>query len=73
MRPVHYQGVRSSPLKYVGNFIFDPFLQFFPFDSLGCVPENPCPDCCGVRIVGCPICSGSTVVVLSTVLSDTGT
>ena len=29
MRPVHYQEVRSKPLKYVRGFIFDPFLRFF--------------------------------------------
>ena len=61
MRPVRYREVRSIPLKYVRNFIFDPFLRFFPFDSLGCVPENPCPDCRGVRIAGRPDCRGSTV------------
>ena len=53
--------VLSIRLKYVRNFIFDPFLRFFPFDSLGCVPENPCPDCRGVRIAGRPDCRGSTV------------
>ena len=26
MRPVHYQEVRSRPLKYARDFIFDPFL-----------------------------------------------
>ena len=32
--PVHYQEVRSG-------LHFDPFCHFFPFDSLGGVPENP--------------------------------
>ena len=64
MRPVRYREVRLIPLKYVRNFIFDPFVRFFPFDSLGCIPENPCPDCRVVRIVRCPICRGSTVPVL---------
>ena len=41
LRPVHYQEVRSRPLKYARDFIFDPFLRFFLFDSLGRVPENP--------------------------------
>ena len=29
MGPVRYREVRSIPLKYVRNFIFDPFLRFF--------------------------------------------
>ena len=51
MRPVHYREVRSNPLKYVRNFIFDPFLRFFPvWLSRLClrksVPGYPwCPDC----------------------------
>ena len=53
--------VLSIPLKYVRNFIFDPFLRFFPFDSLGCVPEDPCPDIRGVRITGSPNNRGTTV------------
>ena len=59
---MRYREVRSIPLKYVRNFIFDPFLRFFSFDSLGCVPENPCPDCRGVPIAERPNCRGSTVV-----------
>ena len=61
MRPVRYREVRSNPLKYARNFIFDPFLRFFPFDSLGCVPENPCPDIRGVPITECLVCRGTTV------------
>ena len=37
------------------------FFDFVPFDSLGCVLENPCPDIRRVRITGCPICRGTTV------------
>ena len=29
VRPVHYHEVRSKPLKYASDFIFDPFLRFF--------------------------------------------
>ena len=61
MRPVRYLEVRSVPLKYVRNFIFDPFLRFFPFDSLRCVPENPSPNCRGVRITERPTSRGTTV------------
>ena len=43
------------------NFIFDTFLRFFPFDSLGCVPENPCPDIRGVPFTECLVCRGTTV------------
>ena len=63
MRPVRYREVHSNPSKYVQLFIFDSFLRFFfPFDSLGCVLENPCPDIRGVRITGCPTCRGTTVL-----------
>jgi len=61
MGPGRYREVPSIPLNYVGNFIFDPFLRFFPFDSLGCVPENPSPECRGVRITERPISCGTTV------------
>ena len=54
---VRYREVRSIPLKYVRNFIFDPFLRFL----LDCVPENPCPDISGVPITECLICRGTTV------------
>ena len=37
------------------------FFDFFPFDSLGCVPEIPCPDIRGVPITGCLVCRGTTV------------
>ena len=63
LRPMHYQEVRSRPLKYARDFIFDPFLQLFPFDSLGAVPENPCPDIHGVRFTMCPVYSGTTAVL----------
>ena len=62
MGPVRYREIRLIPLKYVRNFIFDPFLRFFfPFDSLRCVPENPSPDCRGVRITERPTSRGTTV------------
>ena len=41
--------------------VLDPFLQFFPFDSLGCVPENPCRDIRGVPITECLVCRGTSV------------
>ena len=37
--------------------------MIFPFDCLGCVPENPCTDIRGVRFTECPVCRGTTVVV----------
>ena len=42
---------------------------FFPFGSLGCVPEIPFPDCRGVRIAGCPIYYGTTLYVKASVLT----
>ena len=39
------------------------FFDFFPFDSLGCVPENPCPDIRGVQFTECPVCRGTTAAV----------
>ena len=61
---MHYQEVRSRPLKYARDFIFDPFLRFFPFDSLGAVPENPCADIHGVRFTECPVYRGTTVFAI---------
>ena len=61
MRPVCYREVSSSPLKYARNFKFDPFLQFFSFDSLGAVPKNLGKVIRGVRLSVGPICRGTTV------------
>ena len=55
MRPVHYQEVHSRPLKYARDY-------FFPFDSLGAVPENSCTDIRGVRFTECPVYRGTTVI-----------
>ena len=63
MGPVRYWEVRSIPSKYAQNFIFDPFLWFFPFDSLGCVQENPCPDIGCVPFTECLVCRGTTVSI----------
>ena len=40
------------------------FFDFFPFDSLGAVPENQCTDIRGVRFTVCPVYRGTTVVRL---------
>ena len=61
MRPVHYQEVCSRPLKFACDFIFDHFLRFFPFDSLGAVPENTGTVICGVRLSVGPIYRDTTV------------
>ena len=61
MGPVRYREVRSIPLKYARNFIFDPFLRFFPLDFLRCVPEDTCPAICGVRLAERPTSRGTTV------------
>ena len=53
--------LRSRPLKYARDFILDPFLWFFPIDSLGAVLENPCADIRGVRFTVCPVYRGTTV------------
>ena len=52
MRPVRYRGVRSIPLKYVRDFIFDPFLRFFSVClSRRCPRESRygCPWCPVIR------------------------
>ena len=61
MGPVRYRGARSNPSKSVRNLNFDPFLRFFPFGSLGCVPEDMCPAICGVRLAERPTSRGTTV------------
>ena len=53
--PVHYQEVRS-------DLHFWSFWRFFPFDSLGCVPENPGTELSGVRFSVGTILSGTTVL-----------
>ena len=58
--------VRSISLKFARNLIFDPFLRFFPFDSLGCVPEDTCPAICGVRVAERPTSRGTTVLGVHT-------
>ena len=44
------------------------FFDFFPFDSLGAVPENPGTVICGVRLSIGPIYRGTTV--LGSVVKD---
>ena len=66
MGPVCYREARSNPSKSVRNFNFDPFLRFFPFHSLGCVPEDTCPAICGVRLAERPTSRGTTVLTTNT-------
>ena len=58
---MHYQEVRLRPLKYARDFMFILFFDFFPFDSLGAVSENPCPNIRGVRFIVYPVYRGTTV------------
>ena len=58
--PVRDREVRSISLKFARDLIFDPFLRFFPFDSLSAIPENPCTDIRGVRFTVCPVYRGTT-------------
>ena len=53
-------------MKYAQDFIFDHFLHFFLFDSLGAVPENPGTDIRGVRLSVGLIYRGTTVLLCTT-------
>ena len=63
LRPCTVQKYVRDLLKYARDFIFDPFLRFFLFDSLGAVPENPGTVIRGVRLSVGPIYGGTTVVI----------
>ena len=67
---MHCQEVPRDFLKYARDFIFDPFLRFFPFDSLGAVPENPGTVIRGVRLSVSPIYRGTTVTTSDAILEN---
>ena len=69
---MHYHEVRSKPLKYAREFIFDPFLRIFPCDSLGAVPENPGTVLRSARISVGTIRRGTTVPQSAEVLPKIG-